>query len=56
MRHLASKDDFKVLIAKVKETCRTETRTMQKDLKAIADRVEIIEGEYKETRRYTSHL
>lgn len=39
LRHLPTKDDFKTLVAEVKEACEKEITAIRQDLKQVSDRV-----------------
>lgn len=50
MRHLHNKDNFKAMMADMIEII------MQKDIKAVAGRVDLVEGAHKDISRYTFQL
>lgn len=56
LRQLPTKDDFKSLVAEVKEACKTEITALRKDLKHVSDRVETLETDHDDTRRYVTQL
>lgn len=56
VRQLPTRDDFKALKADMKETFKSELVTVCQEVKAIADRVELMEEAHDDTRRYTSQL
>lgn len=56
LSHLPTKEDFKTLLAEVKDTCRTEIASIRQDLTAIADRVDALETAHDSTRSYVAEL
>lgn len=55
-RHLSSKEDFKLMMADMKETLKSEIAVMRQDVKAIANRVDQKEEAHDDLRRYTAQL
>lgn len=56
LRQLPTKDDFKTLVAEVKEACKIEIAAIRQDLGQVTGRVDSLEADHDSTRRYVSQL
>lgn len=56
LKHLLTNEDFKALIAEVKDTYRWKIATVRRDLKVIASRVDSLEEAPDNTQWYISQL
>lgn len=56
LRQLPTKEDFRALVAEVKEACKIEIAAVRQDLRQVSDRVESLESEHDLTRRHISQL
>lgn len=56
LSRLPTKEDFKVLVAEVKEACKVEIAAVRQDLRHVSERVDSLETEHDLTRRYISQL
>lgn len=56
VRHLPTKEDFKNLLAEVKDTCRTAIASIRQDLTTITNRVDALEETHDSTKSYVMEL
>lgn len=56
IRQLSTRDEFRALMSDMKETFKSETATVHQEVKAILDRVELVDEAQEDISNYTSQL
>lgn len=56
LSQIPTKEDFRVLISEVKDTCRAEIASIRQDLQHVSNRVEGLEEAHDSTRAYIAQL